>query len=116
MDVENDNANVVIENRGSNSINSTDSLYSPGHTIGISSDTSQHGSYIPVITTDSADDDELPSLALENIYSFLSRTDPNPDSNFSLKKACHKFVMTRVQVCHKVVMTRVQACSKLAAS
>ncbi|GBM41428.1 hypothetical protein AVEN_162910-1 [Araneus ventricosus] len=40
----------------------------------------------------------------------------NPDSNFSLQQACHKFVMTRVQVCHKFVMTSVQACSKLAAS
>ncbi|GBL96451.1 hypothetical protein AVEN_31531-1 [Araneus ventricosus] len=37
----------------------------------------------------------------------------NPDSNFSLQQACHKFVMTRVQVCHKFVMTSVQACSKL---
>ncbi|GBO39887.1 hypothetical protein AVEN_196800-1, partial [Araneus ventricosus] len=35
----------------------------------------------------------------------------NPDSNFSLQQACHKFVMTRVQVCHKFVMTRVQACN-----
>ncbi|GBO21116.1 hypothetical protein AVEN_76017-1 [Araneus ventricosus] len=40
----------------------------------------------------------------------------NPDSNFSLQQACHKFVMTRVQVCHKFVMTRAQACSKLTAS
>ncbi|GBM97785.1 hypothetical protein AVEN_101198-1 [Araneus ventricosus] len=50
-----------------------------------------------------------------------------PDSNFSLQQACHKFVMTRVQVHHKFVMTRVQvhhkfvmtrvqACSKRAAS
>ncbi|GBL76644.1 hypothetical protein AVEN_88298-1 [Araneus ventricosus] len=37
----------------------------------------------------------------------------NPDSNFSLQQACHKFVMTRVQACRKLVMTRVQACSKL---
>ncbi|GBO36731.1 hypothetical protein AVEN_264071-1 [Araneus ventricosus] len=36
----------------------------------------------------------------------------NPDSNFSLQQACHKFVMTRVQVCHKFVMTRVQVCHK----
>ncbi|GBO25173.1 hypothetical protein AVEN_162428-1 [Araneus ventricosus] len=35
----------------------------------------------------------------------------NPDSNFSLQQACHKFVMTRVQVCDKFVVTRVQACS-----
>ncbi|GBM46839.1 hypothetical protein AVEN_183706-1 [Araneus ventricosus] len=40
----------------------------------------------------------------------------NPDSNFSLQQACHKFVMTREQVCDKFVVTRVQACSKLAAS
>ncbi|GBL72260.1 hypothetical protein AVEN_115224-1 [Araneus ventricosus] len=40
----------------------------------------------------------------------------NPDSNFSLQQACHKFVMTRVQVHHKFVMTGVQACSKRAAS
>ncbi|GBO05365.1 hypothetical protein AVEN_145275-1 [Araneus ventricosus] len=37
----------------------------------------------------------------------------NPDSNFSLQQACHKFVMTRVQVCRKFVMTRVQACRSL---
>ncbi|GBN96426.1 hypothetical protein AVEN_271425-1 [Araneus ventricosus] len=37
----------------------------------------------------------------------------NPDSNFSLQQACHKFVMTRVQVCDKFVVTRVKACSKL---
>ncbi|GBO25001.1 hypothetical protein AVEN_56335-1 [Araneus ventricosus] len=36
----------------------------------------------------------------------------NPDSNFSLQQACHKFVMKRVQVCHKFVMTRVQVCHK----
>ncbi|GBM04329.1 hypothetical protein AVEN_95030-1 [Araneus ventricosus] len=40
-------------------------------------------------------------------------TSDDPDSNFSLQQACHKFVMTRVQVHHKFVMTRVQACSKL---
>ncbi|GBL95669.1 hypothetical protein AVEN_100220-1, partial [Araneus ventricosus] len=34
----------------------------------------------------------------------------DPDSNFSLQQACHKFVMTRVQVCDKFVVTRVQAC------
>ncbi|GBN85843.1 hypothetical protein AVEN_250852-1 [Araneus ventricosus] len=26
----------------------------------------------------------------------------DPDSNFSLQKACHKFVMTRVQACGKL--------------
>ncbi|GBN46800.1 hypothetical protein AVEN_39135-1 [Araneus ventricosus] len=46
----------------------------------------------------------------------LNYDNPYPDSNFSLQQACHKFVMTRVQVHHKFVMTRVQACSKRAAS
>ncbi|GBL98707.1 hypothetical protein AVEN_8612-1 [Araneus ventricosus] len=50
------------------------------------------------------------------LETFVILVNHNPDSNFSLQQACHKFVMTRVQVCDKFVVTRVQACSKLAAS
>ncbi|GBM83707.1 hypothetical protein AVEN_156143-1 [Araneus ventricosus] len=80
-DLEDGNANIIIENRDSNSSNSTENLYSS-----ISSDTYQQRNSIQLITIDSDDDDEqildneinwaeLPSPAVENIYSFLSRTD-----------------------------------------
>ncbi|GBM05284.1 hypothetical protein AVEN_146859-1 [Araneus ventricosus] len=40
----------------------------------------------------------------------------NPDSNFSLQKACHKFVMTRVQACSKLTKASKSKWNELAAS
>ncbi|KAF8786616.1 hypothetical protein HNY73_008305 [Argiope bruennichi] len=85
-DFENENGNVIVENSDSNSYHSSDSLYSSGDSIGISFHTSQIGSFRSEIITDSDDNDEqisengrnwmeLPSPAIENIYTFLSRTD-----------------------------------------
>ncbi|KAF8786868.1 hypothetical protein HNY73_008527 [Argiope bruennichi] len=82
FDIEDVNANVV----NNDSSDSFDSLYSSEDSIGITRGTSQHGFCIPVITITSDDEDEqvselekdwaaLPSLAIENIYSFLSRID-----------------------------------------
>ncbi|GBO40874.1 hypothetical protein AVEN_140718-1 [Araneus ventricosus] len=40
----------------------------------------------------------------------------NPDSNFSLQQACHKFVKTRVQVCNKLTKASKSPWNELAAS
>ncbi|GBM65285.1 hypothetical protein AVEN_193817-1 [Araneus ventricosus] len=40
----------------------------------------------------------------------------DPDSNFSLQQACHKFVMTRVQACSKLTKASKSPWKELAAS
>ncbi|XP_055941689.1 F-box only protein 39-like [Argiope bruennichi] len=83
--LEDDNTNIITEN--SDSINSFDNnLYSSGDSIGITCNASENKGFNSVTTVDLDDNDKevsenesswskLPSLAVENIYTFLSRTD-----------------------------------------
>ncbi|GBO15357.1 hypothetical protein AVEN_112444-1 [Araneus ventricosus] len=64
--------------------------------------------------------DPLPCLSPKRSQNLTSPqqkpTASDPDSNFNLQQACHKFVMTRVQACSKLTKDSKSPWNELAAS